>query len=164
MAQMSTTPQMTQLPAGLTHAFNIMTLQQPDPAWHVDFGASTHITSNACTLKSLFNLSTIPLVTVGNWPIVAVQTSGHGTLVSLSRFFSLCNVLVCPDIIENLIYVCKFVTDNSCAIKFDTFGFCIKDHQTQIKLLRCNSSGPLYSVTPSPPLPSHSSFHYNITE
>lgn len=54
MAQLTTTPQLTQLPPGLTHAFNTMTLQEPDNAWYMDSGASTHITSNAGNLQSLF--------------------------------------------------------------------------------------------------------------
>ena len=158
MAQLTTIPQITQIPAGLAHAFNTMTLQEPDNAWYMESGASTHITSNACTLQSLFNKSTIPPVTVGNGSIAAVQNSGDGILVSPSRSFALNNVLVCPNIIKNLISVRKFVTDNSCAIDFDPFGFCVKDLRTRTKLLRCNSSGPLYSVTPSPPLLSHSAF------
>src|SRR5690606_27791356 len=71
------------------------------------------------------------------------------------------NVLVCPASIKNLIYVRKFVNDNLCAIEFDPFGFCIKHFQTQNTLLRCDSSGRLYSVTPSPPPSSH--FALSIT-
>ena len=135
-----------------------MTIQEPDNAWYMDSGASTHITSNAGNLQSLFNMSTITPVTVGNGSVAAVQNSGHGKNFSPSRSFALRNVLLCPDIIKNLIYVRKFVTDNSCSIEFDPFGFCIKDLRTRTKLLWYDSSGPLYSVTPSPPLSSHSAF------
>lgn len=158
MEQLTTTPQLTQIPAGLTHAFNTMTLQEPGNNWYMDSGASTHITSNAGTLQSLFNKHTITLVTVGNGSIAAVQNSGNGTLVFPSRSFALHNVLVCPNIIKNLISVRKFVTDNSCAIEFDPFGFSVKDLRTRTKLLRCNNIEQLYLVTPSPPLPSHSAF------
>ena len=37
-AQLTTTPQMTQFPAGLAHAFNTMTIQEPDNAWYMDSG------------------------------------------------------------------------------------------------------------------------------
>lgn len=40
------------------------------------------------------------------------------------------------------------MTDNSCSIEFDPFGFCVKDLLTWTRLLRCNSPGPLYSVQP----------------
>ncbi|XP_020883040.1 uncharacterized protein LOC110228946 isoform X2 [Arabidopsis lyrata subsp. lyrata] len=37
---------MSQLPPGLIHAFNTMTLQEPDPNWYMDSAATSHITSN----------------------------------------------------------------------------------------------------------------------
>lgn len=45
----------------------------------------------------------------------------------------------------------RFVTDNKCSVEFDPFGFCVKDLKTPMKLLRCNSDGPLYTITPPVP-------------
>lgn len=145
---------MTQFPPGLIQAFNTMALQEPDPNWYMDFGASNHIASTTGNLQSTFNTGTMPLVTVGNRSLASVKTIGHGTFSSPSRSFSLRNVLVCPAIIKNLISVRKFVTDNWCTIEFDPFGFSVKDLHTRNKLLRCDSSGPLYSVTSSSPTSS----------
>ena len=147
---------MTQLPAALNHAFCTMTLQEPDNAWYMDSGASTHITFNTGNLQSLFYNSTTTHVTIGNRFLVAVLNTGNGIISSPSRSFSLRNVLVSHTIVKNLIFVCKFVTDNFCAVAFDLFGFCIKDLQTRNTLLRCDNVGPLYSVTPSTPSSAHS--------
>ncbi|CAL9216467.1 unnamed protein product, partial [Arabidopsis halleri] len=138
------------LPMALTHAFNTMTLQEPyDPAWVWDSGATNHIASSTGSLRPNFNPSIFSSITVGNGSSAPVTCRGSGILTSPSRNFKLNDVLVCPSIIKNLLSVRKFVTDNSCSLEFDPFGFCVKDLHTRTKLLRCNSQGPLYSV------PSH---------
>lgn len=41
---------------------------------------------------------------------------------------------------------------NRCSVEFDPFGFLVKDLRTKAPLIRCNSTRPLYAVTPhSPP-------------
>lgn len=89
------------------------------------------------------------IVIVGNGSFAPLKIIGHGTLHSPSRPLALHNVLVCLDLH-------KFVTDNWCSIEFHHFGFSVKDIQTWNKLLRCDNSRPLYSVTPTP---SSSSSH-----
>ncbi|CAA7057552.1 unnamed protein product [Microthlaspi erraticum] len=37
--------------------------------------------------------------------------------------------------------------DNTCSVEFDPFGFVVKDLNTRVPLIRCNSSGSLYAVT-----------------
>lgn len=67
MAQQAAPPQMTQLPAALNHAFNTMTLQEPDNAWYMDSGASTHITATQVTYNPSLILAPcllLPSVTV----------------------------------------------------------------------------------------------------
>jgi hypothetical protein len=61
----------------------------------------------------------------------------------------LCNVLVAPNIVKNLVSVHKSTTDNSVYAKFDPFGFSVKDLPNKIKILRSNSSGALYLVLPT---------------
>ncbi|CAL9241108.1 unnamed protein product [Arabidopsis halleri] len=146
----STVSPQTMLPASITHAFNTMALHDRNQfPWYMDTGATNHITSHPGNLRSISNSRYIPNITVGNGSSAAVTTLGQGTILSPSRSFQLQDVLVCPSIIKNLISVRKFVTDNSCSVEFDPFGFCIKDLHTRTKLLRCNSPGPLYSVQPS---------------
>ena len=113
----------------------------------MDSGATNHVTNTQGNLSSIHNLSSIPMIKVGNGSFAPVTNVGHGTLHSPSRPFHLKNILVCPSIIKNLISVRRFVTDNNCSLEFDPFGFSIKDLHTRTKLLRCNSTGPLYSVS-----------------
>ncbi|CAL9244028.1 unnamed protein product, partial [Arabidopsis halleri] len=133
-------------------------MYQPDPAdsqWYMDSGATNHIASGSGNLRPSSNLSTLlPTITVGNGSSAPVTTIGNGIISTPSCSFHLKNVLVCPSIIKNLLSVRKFTTDNWCSIEFDPFGFSIKDLPTRTSLIRCDSSGPLYSFTPSAAIPS----------
>ena len=64
--------------------------------------------------------------------------------------FSLSNVLVAPQMIHNLLSIRQFTANNSCSNEFDSSGLTVKDLASRRPLLRCNSSGPLYT----PQLPS----------
>jgi hypothetical protein len=73
--------------------------------------------------------------------------------------FYLNNVLVTLDIIQNLISVRCFTTDNWCSIEFDLFGLSGKDISTRNMITRCNSLGTLYMMRlPSHPAHSSSAF------
>lgn len=61
--------------------------------------------------------------------------------------FFLNNVLVTPDIIKNLLFVRHFTTDNNCSMEFDPFGLSVKDLISIKEIIRCNSSGPLYTIS-----------------
>lgn len=155
-------PTLTAIPANLAHAFNTMTLEDPNNAtWYFDTGATNHIASDQGTLRSSVNISNLPSVMVGNGSFAPVTKLGQGVIPSFSRPFHLRNVLVCPSIIKNLISVRKFVTDNFCSLEFDPFGFSIKDLRNRTTMLRCNSQGPLYPIKPSSqsPLALLSSHH-----
>jgi hypothetical protein len=77
----------------------------------------------------------------------------------LSGQFYLNNVLVTPDIIKNLLFVRQFTTDNNCSMEFDLFGLSVKDLNSRNTILRCNSSGPLYTISlptaRAPPATTH---------
>jgi hypothetical protein len=45
------------------------------------------------------------------------------------------NVLLSPDLVENLISVHKLTHDNLVSIEFDHFGFSIKDLHTKMEML-----------------------------
>jgi hypothetical protein len=72
--------------------------------------------------------------------------------MTLLGLFYLNNVLVTPDIIQNLLSVHRFTTDNWCSMEFGPFGLSVKDLSTRNVITRCDSSGPLYTMR----LPSHS--------
>jgi hypothetical protein len=77
----------------------------------------------------------------------------------LSCQFYLNNVLVTPDIIKNLLSVRQFTTDNNCSMEFDPFGLSVKELNSRNTIIRCNSSGPLYTISlptmRAPPATTH---------
>jgi hypothetical protein len=97
--------------------------------WVADSDVSNHTTSDAGNLSSVLPpTSTDPSsIVVGNGSALPVTSVGDSALPSL---FYLNNVLVTPDIIQNLIYVHRFTTDNWCSIEFDPFGLSVKDLST----------------------------------
>ncbi|GKD76194.1 hybrid signal transduction histidine kinase M [Tanacetum coccineum] len=132
-------------PTSLPNAFSTMSLQ--DPTWNMDTSATSHLNSNARNLSTLFNKRLFSSIHVGDGNSIPVTNTGHSIIPSYHRPLHLHNVLVTPNIIKNLIYVCQFTRDNNCTIKFDTFRFYVKDFLTRHILLRCDSSGDLYPVT-----------------
>jgi hypothetical protein len=67
----------------------------------------------------------------------------------------LANILLAHDMVQSLLSVRHFTTDNWCSMKFDPFGLSVKDLTTKNVIVRSNSIGPLYtmrlprSLTPS---------------
>ena len=80
-----------------------------------------------------------------------VLTRGTSILPTAVTSFSLNNVLVAPALVHNLLSVRQFTRDNNCSIEFDASGFSVKYPLTRCVLLRCNSSGDLYTISPSFP-------------
>jgi hypothetical protein len=119
--------------------------------WVVDSGTSNHSTSRDGNLTSVRPpLPTDPSsIVVGNGSYLPITSVGNTTLPSP---FYLNNVLVTPDIIQNLLSVRRFTTNNWCYVEFDPFGLSVKDLSSRNVIARCNSSGPLYMMH----LPSHS--------
>jgi hypothetical protein len=60
--------------------------------------------------------------------------------------FYLNDVLVAPNLVQSLLSVRRFTTDNSCFMEFDPFGLSVKDLATQSVVTRYDSSGPLYTI------------------
>jgi hypothetical protein len=80
---------------------------------------------------------------VGNGSALPVTSVGDAVLPGP---FRLSNVLVAPHIIQNLLSVRQFTTDNSCSMEFDLFGLSVKDLATRTLLARCDSPEPLYTL------------------
>ncbi|CAL9245815.1 unnamed protein product [Arabidopsis halleri] len=141
---------------------NFVEFQQPfqsyvteslnDPSaseWFMDTGATAHLTPTAGILNSNLNHSTGNSVIVGNGSSIPITSSGNTTIPSKTKPLLLQNVLVAPKIVKNLISVRKFTKDNWCSVDFDPFGFTVKDLPSRKVLLRCESSGDLYSLPAS---------------
>lgn len=64
----------------------------------------------------------------------------------------LTNVLHAPNIIVKiLVFFRKFTINNNDFVEFDPFGFSVKDLQTGVSLMRCESKGDLFPLTTSSP-------------
>jgi hypothetical protein len=122
--------------------------------WVADSSASNPTTSDVGNLTSVHpptftNPSSIIVVNGSALPVTSIGDS------ALPGLFYLNNVLVTPDIIQNLLYVHHFTTNNWCSMMFDPFGLSVKDLSTRNMIARCNSSRPLYMMhLPSHPAPS----------
>jgi hypothetical protein len=90
--------------------------------WVTDFGISNHITSDIGNLNFVHPpTSTDPSsIIVGNGSALSVTSVGDSALPDP---FYLNNVLVTPDIIQNLLSVRRFTTDNWCSMEFDRLAF-----------------------------------------
>jgi hypothetical protein len=91
-----------------------------------------------------------PSIIVGNGVTLPVIGTGYS---SISGSFHQRDVLIAPSIIQNLLSVRKFTTDNFVSLEFDPLGVSVKNLRTRATLLRCDSTGPLYTLQ----LPSSSS-------
>jgi hypothetical protein len=64
----------------------------------------------------------------------------------LSRSFYLNNILLAPDIIQSLLSIHRFMTDNWCSMEFDQFGLFVKDLTTRNVIVGSNSTSSLYTM------------------
>ncbi|GJY83301.1 ribonuclease H-like domain-containing protein [Tanacetum coccineum] len=138
----------------MPYSFTMGTLYDPaSSAWNFDTSASSHLNNLVNNLSENFNTCMYPSVSVGDGHSIPVTNTGHSILPTPTRSLHLNNVLITPHIVKNLISVCQFVRDNNWTIKFDAFGFFVKDFLTRRVLLRCDSTGDLYPVTSLSPIP-----------
>ncbi|WVZ84380.1 hypothetical protein U9M48_031418 [Paspalum notatum var. saurae] len=125
--------------------------------WIAESGASYHTTPDTTILSSIRppHPSCPSTIMVGKGSCLPVTSVGNAVTHGPFR-------LVAPHMVHNLLSIRQFTTDNSCSVEFDSFGLNVKDLASRRPILRCDSSGPLYtlrfppSATPSP-FPSHSS-------
>lgn len=89
----------------------------------MDSGATSHMSSDVGILTTPKPLPIRSFITVGNGSYVLVTQTGDTSLSTSSSSFNLHNIIIVPHLIENLILVYKFTTNNSCSIEFDPFGF-----------------------------------------
>jgi hypothetical protein len=112
------------------------------------------------TTPSVGNISTLrPLASsnpsssvVGNDSSLLITSVGDSVFPGP---FYLNNILLAPDMVQSLLSVRRFTTDNWCSMEFDPFDLSVKDLTTKNVIVRSNSTGPLYtmrlsgSLTPS---------------
>lgn len=110
----------------------------------MDSGATAHLSAVAGILQSNINSNIKHSVTVGNASKILVTTIGSTSFQTNTRPLSLQNVRATPNIFKNLIFVCKFTTNNWCSVEFDPFDFSVKELPTRKTLVQCESFGELY--------------------
>jgi hypothetical protein len=122
--------------------------------WVADFGMTHHTTPSVGNISTLCPLvssdpSSIVVCNGSSLPITSVGDS------VLPEQFYLNNILLAPDIVQSLLSVHRFTTNNWCSMEFDPFGLSVKDLTTKNMIVRSNSTGLLYtmrlsgSLTPS---------------
>lgn len=113
-------------------------------------GSSTPVHLLIClithTPSNLFNLILLPpqllsaMVSGARLPITHTTSTIPTSYVRLQ----LHNIFLSPTLIERLISIHKLTRDNNVSVKFDPYGFSIKDMLTKRELIRSDSHGDLY--------------------
>jgi hypothetical protein len=112
--------------------------------WVANSGATNHTTPHPSHIFSprppLFAHPSS--IVFGNGSILPVTSVGDSVL---PRLFYLNDVLVATDLVQSLLSVRRFTTDNS-SMEFDPLGLSVKDLATMRVLARYDSTGPLYTL------------------
>jgi hypothetical protein len=82
-------------------------------------------------------------IIVGNGSTLLITSVGDSVLPGS---FYLNNILLAPDLVQSLLSVRRFTTDNWCSMEFDPFGLSVKDLTTRNVIVRSNSTSPLYTM------------------
>jgi hypothetical protein len=150
----------------LMNSFSTMALQPPHNSvndWVAYSGALHHTTHSVSNISNPHPLnSTSPSsIVVGNGSTLPITSIGN--LVIPGPFY-LNNILLARDIVQNLLSVRRFTTNNWCSMEFDPFGLSVKDLTIRNVIGRSNSTGPLYMLClPSSTTSSHTSLMWTST-
>jgi hypothetical protein len=112
---------------------------------------TTPSVGNISTLRPLASYNHSSIV-VGNDSSLSITSVGDSVLPGP---FYLNNILLARVMVQSLLSVHHFTTDNWCSMEFDPFNLSVKDLTTKNVIVRSNSTGPLYtmrlpgSLTPS---------------
>jgi len=114
--------------------------------WVTYTGASNYITNDLANLMILDSYRGADKVTVGNGASLLISHIGSSTFLHNSSAFKFSNILHCPDISTNLLYIHQFTRDNNCFFVFFYDFFYSKDLKTGKTLFRGLSNDGLYSI------------------
>lgn len=103
----------------------------------MDTRATAHLYSEIGTLQTISDRKLFSFVLVGDGSKILSSKREDTDLSYINPYplLSLKNVLITPNIIKNLLYVHRFSFKHWCSIKFDPFGFSVKDLPTKQALL-----------------------------
>ncbi|KAL9995335.1 putative RNA-directed DNA polymerase [Helianthus debilis subsp. tardiflorus] len=146
-------------PTDIGEAFQALAVDSDDPEWHMDTGASNHLSADPGICSNSHTVNSIKSILVGNGHKMSILGSGNINFPYSQHNLRLNNVLYAPKVIKNLISVKQFTRDNLVSVEFDPFGFSVKDFKTGRILTRHNSDDShLYPVTAPAHVPAPSVF------
>uniref|UniRef100_A0A251VD12 Putative ribonuclease H-like domain-containing protein n=1 Tax=Helianthus annuus TaxID=4232 RepID=A0A251VD12_HELAN len=134
-------------PTDIGEAFQVLAMEADEINWHMDTGASNHLSDHEGICSNSPNVTSIKSILVGNGHKMPIIGSGNTTFPYSQNTLHLNNVLYAPNVIKNLISVRQFTRDNFVSVEFDPFGFSVKDYKTGRMLSRHDSDSHLYPVT-----------------
>jgi hypothetical protein len=132
----------------MANSFSTMVLHPPPTSvqdWVAGSGTTHHTTpsvGNISTLRPLASSNPSSIV-VGNGSSLLITSVGDSIL---SEQFYLNNILLPPDMVQSLLSIRCFTTDNWCSMEFDPFDLSVKDLTTKNVIVMSNSTGPLYTM------------------
>jgi hypothetical protein len=97
--------------------------------WIFDSGDSSHM-SSLSNMLSNFSSTPFSSIILGNGSSIPIYCTGQTSIPTPTKSLLLCDVLVAPALIKNLISVRQFTRDNLVSIEFDPFGLFVKDYDT----------------------------------
>jgi hypothetical protein len=113
--------------------------------WVADSGAMHHTTLSVGNISTPhpLNSSNPSSIIVGNGSSLSATSVGDSVL---PRPFYLNNILLALDMVQSLLSIRRFTTDNWCSMEFDPVGLSVKDLSTWNMIVRSNSTSPLYTL------------------
>ncbi|KAG6761713.1 hypothetical protein POTOM_034943 [Populus tomentosa] len=125
------------------------TLDCVSPHWLGDTSATNHMASNTDLVQQPLPFNGTSGVYVGNGASLSISHIGNSSINLGSKSLSLKDILVVPQLKENLISIAKLTKDNYCVFACFPWGFVIKDLATGVILLKGPVKDNLY------PIPAH---------
>ena len=119
-------------------------LYPPNKNWYMHTISSSHITRSQGNLPSYFNMSNLNrFLVISNGNKISILGYGYTLLQPPFPALQRKHVLHSPNLVKNLIYVCRLTIDNNISIEFDAFGFSMKAYPIRTPNMRCNCNGDL---------------------
>ena len=107
-----------------------------DPSWHIDDGATDHISADMNNLTQQDEYKGKEKVAVGNGTYLSISHIGHYIISNCSRPLHLRNILRVPNIIKSLLSASKLTRDNPLFGEFHDAYYLIKNKGSRKVLLQ----------------------------
>ncbi|KAL4586189.1 hypothetical protein LXL04_010821 [Taraxacum kok-saghyz] len=116
----------------------------PTPPWMFDSGASHHVASDRSSLHTPSDFGGPDEIMLGNGTNLPISHTGNTSLPTNSRSLNLHNVLIVPQLRNNIISVAKLCKSNHVSVEFFPHHFLVKDLRTGAPLMRVMNVNDVY--------------------